>query len=231
MESKLLNKDEGTTSLTVEQFSLKSVLEKKQKLRVMTFLIFFNVIYIFSSFTLLISNTQSLDAINSYFYPFHVLDFVGSFAFAVVESASLILAGIVSVTEPRFILLGFNCGLTFIAATLFLLLPSYWEVTSHWIEFSAQVFLTSIDLIFIWIQFKDKTNPLYKYRFIEIGLVVVMLIFSITKLFIYGGILRIGNHDPEQTAHFLEFIGEIVNSLFALIFLMTIYSKAEKEAE
>lgn len=230
MESKLINQaTEETTRIMMNQIGFKEILEKKHKLRVMTFLIFFNVIYIFSSMTLLIANTQSLDAINTYFYPFHVLDFVGSFLFAVVESNALILAGIVTVAEPRFFLLCLNCGLTFIAAVLFLLLPAYWEVTSHWIEFSAQVFLTSIDLIFIWVQFKDETNPLYKYRFIEIGLVIVMLTSSITKLFIYGGVLRIGNHDPEQTAHFLEFIGEIINSLFALVFLITIYSKEEKE--
>lgn len=232
MESKLINQNtEEPSRIIVDQVSLKTILDKKYRLRVMTFLIFFNVIYIFSSCSLLIANTQSLDDINSYFYPFHVLDFVGSFAFAVVESNALILAGIVTITEPRFILLSLNCGLTFIAAALFLILPSHWEVTSHWIEFSAQVFLTSIDLIFIWVQFKDNTNPLYKYRFIEIGLVVVMLISSILKLFIYGGVLRIGNHDPEQTAHFLEFIGEIINSLFALVFLITIFSKEQKEMD
>ena len=202
--------------------------EIKSSQNFLVFLIFVSICYFFSTTSLLIANTQSLESIDSYMLPFHNLDFIGSFVFALIESLTLIYAEVIVFGEPRFFLVLINVGLTLVAAILFLIKSDYWEVTSHWIEFSAQVFLTSIDLIFIYHQFKDTNNPLYKYRYYEVALVFALLLSSIFKLLFYGNIIKTGI-DGEKLAHYLEFIGEQINVCFALIFLFVLYSQNEKK--
>lgn len=222
-------KIQHSQSLLVQEgfnYKLAEYKELKSRSFILTLLIFFTICYFFSSASLFIANTQSLESIDSYFHPFHNLDFIGSFIFAVVECISLISAEIIVFGEPRFFMVFINVGLTLIAAILFLIKAEYWEVTSHWIEFSAQVFLTSIDLVFISNQFKDKENVLYKFRYYEVGLILILLLSSVVKLFIYGGVIDF-HMDGEQLAHYLEFIGEMINSSFALLFLFTIYNELQ----
>lgn len=212
-------------NLNIELNKLKKMQKNKN---IIMFFIILSSVYFFSSSTLLIANTQNIKTIDVYFLPFHNLDFLGSLVFAIVEAMALIYAEIIVFGEPRFFLVFFNVGLTFVAAALFLIKADYWEITSHWIEFSAQVFLTSIDLVFITAQFKDNSNPLYKYRYFEIILVIILLISSIIKLFIYGNIIRIYDIDGEQMAHYLEFIGEMINTSFAVMFLLVYYNILNK---
>lgn len=218
-----------STNKTIELYKIRYD-ELKAKQNLLIFLVFVTIIYFFTTSSLLIANTRSLEDIESYFLPFHDLDFVGSFVFALVEALTLISAELIVFGEPRFFLVFLNVGLTLIAAVLFLIKPEYWEVPSHWIEFSAQIFLTSIDLVFIYTQFKDTKNPLYKYRYIEIILVIILLTSSIFKLLFYGNVISTGM-DGEQLAHYLEFTGEMVNTIFALTFILVLYGQNVKNIQ
>lgn len=221
--------DTGMVSLEVEmsfekEFEIVRYNELKSSSIIIIFLIIYTAIYFFSSMCLFIANTQGPEVIEGFEIAFHSLDFIGSFIFALVEGISLLMSNIVVVGELRFYLLVLNIGMTLTGSILFILSPAYWEITSHWIEFSAQVFLTLTDLIFISVQFKkNKESILYKYRYYELIFVVVLLVSSVFKLFVFGDAVNFGI-DPEQLAHFFEFSGEMANSMFALLFLTAYYS-------
>lgn len=222
------NSNENLTSFEVEEkydkeFEIVKYNELKSSSIIIIFLIIYTTIYFFSSMCLFIANTQGPEVIEKFEIAFHSLDFIGSFIFALVEGISLIMSNIVVVGELRFYLLVLNIGMTLTGSILFILSPEYWEITSHWIEFSAQVFLTLTDLIFISVQFKrNKDNILYKYRYYELIFVIMLLFCSIFKLFIFGNVFYFGI-DPEQLAHYFEFSGEMANSIFALLFLTAYY--------
>merc|ERR1712222_274790 len=144
---------------------------QREKLLISFFLIML-VLYFFSSLTLLIANTQSMVVIESkYNVPFHMLDFWGSFLFTLTECAILVNAGMISITSFRFLIVSFNIGMTFNAAVLFSMNTEYWEIPCHWIEFSAQICIAIADLLFVFHQFKNTENILYKYRYYEASMI------------------------------------------------------------
>lgn len=222
------NLNDNITNLEIEisydmNFEIIKYNEYKSSSIIIIFLIIYTTVYFFSSMCLFIANTQGPEVIEHFEIAFHTLDFIGSFIFALVEGISLIMSNIVAVGELRFYLLVLNIGMTLTGSILFILSPEYWEITSHWIEFSAQVFLTLTDLIFISVQFKkNKDSILYKYRYFELIFIIILLFCSIFKLFIFGNIINFGI-DPEQLAHYFEFSGEMANSLFAILFLTAYY--------
>jgi hypothetical protein len=202
--------------------------EFKFKKLILSLMLFYIIINFFCCSTLLIANFQSPEVIEKYYdLPFHLLDFWGSFGFALIESAILVLADMVIIGSYRYFIITFNIGATLIAAILFSFNPEFWEVPCHWIEYSAQIFITLSDVLFIFHQFKKTENILYKYRYYELGFVLFFSLAAVIKLLVYGNVIYLGL-DPEKASHFFEFIGEMFNSVFAFVFTMLIYNECQE---
>ncbi len=197
----------------------------KRKKFSLSIMLFYIIIYFFCCLALLIANCQDPDIIElKYNVPFHMLDFWGSFGFALIEAAILVIADMVTIGSMRYFIVAVNIGTTLIAAILFSFNPEFWEVPCHWIEFSAQIFITLSDILFIFHQFKKTENVLYKYRYYELGLVLFFACSAVTKLLVYGDVISLGI-DGEQAAHFFEYCGEMVNALFAFVFTFVMYKE------
>jgi len=223
-----------------QNYYLKTLFEKlimkkdeystyKRKKLSLSLMLFFIIIYFFCCCTLLIANCQAPEIIDSkYNVPFHMLDFWGSFGFALIEAAILVTAAMVEIGSLRHFIVSVNIGTTLIAAVLFSFNPEFWEINCHWIEFSAQIFITLSDILFIFHQFKKaEYNILYKYRYYELGLVLFFAMAAVIKLLVFGGVINLGI-DPEQAAHFFEYCGEMVNAIFAFVFTLVMYKECNQ---
>lgn len=226
-----------------QNFYLKRLFEKtivkkdqysnyKRKKLMLSLMLFYIIIYFFCCLTLLIANCQPPEIIDSkYNVPFHMLDFWGSFGFALIEAAILVTADMVEIGSFRYFIVAINIGTTLIAAVLFSFNPEFWEIPCHWIEFSAQIFITLSDILFIFHQFKKaENNILYKFRFWELGLVLFFALGAVMKLLIFGEVIRMGI-DAEQAAHFFEYSGEMVNTIFAFVFTLVMYKECKENLE
>lgn len=65
-----------------------------------------------------------------------MLDFWGAFVFALCEGLVLLMTGIVQLKDFKIYLIIVNIGGTLIALILFTFDPDFFEVISHWIEYS-----------------------------------------------------------------------------------------------
>ncbi len=80
-----------------------------------------------------------------------MLDFYGAFFFALVEGCVLILTRIVTIDNIfKLLLISINIGGTLVALILTVFNAEFFEQTSHWIEYTVQLFLTLTDFIFIF---------------------------------------------------------------------------------
>jgi hypothetical protein len=193
-----------------------------------SFMLFFLVIYFFNCLTLFILNCQPMEIISEkYEIPFHMLDFWGSFIFTLIEGCILVNANIVTIESIRFPFIAFNIGMTLLAAVLYSVNPEYWEVPAHWIEYFAQICIVLSDLSFIFHQFKNTENILYKYRYFESVLICFLVIFNFLKLLLYGEVISWG-FPGEQSAHFIEFLGEMINAAFAFLFTIVYYKDCDQ---
>lgn len=228
--------------IVINKSELKNLFEKtimkkdeynnlKRKKISLSFMLFYIIIYFFCCCTLLIANCQSPEIIDAkYNVPFHMLDFWGSFGFTLIEASILVIADMVEIGSVRYFIVAINIGTTLIAAVLFSFNPAFWEITCHWIEFSAQIFITLSDVLFIFHQFKKAENILYKYRYYELALVLVFAVAAILKLLVFGSLIKLGI-DAEQAAHFFEYCGEMVNAIFAFVFTLVMYKECENNIQ
>ena len=135
--------------------------------------------------------------------------------FALIEGLVLLLTGaITNIFGLTLVIV--NAGGTLTALILFLLNAEFFEVTSHWIEYSTQLFITITDFIFIF-GTKDKTSALYKYRYYEFVLISISLCLNGIKLLVYGDVIET-QMGGERAAHFFEYTGEMFNDIFAFMF-------------
>jgi len=193
-----------------------------------SFMLFFLVLYFFSSLTLLIANCQPMEIIDTkYNVPFHMIDFWGSFLFTLVEACILVNANMLTIGSLRFLIVAFNIGMTLVAAVLFSMNPEFWEIPCHWIEFSAQICIAFSDLIFIFHQFKKTDSMLYRYRNCEAAMILFLVLGNCFKLLIFGGVIKVGM-DGEQAANFIEYIAEMINSVFAFLFTIVSYRECDE---
>lgn len=153
---------------------------------------------------------------------FHQLAFWGLFVFTILEAFLLFTSETIqfdsnSMSQPLVML--FNVLTTFAAAILFTIHPTTFEVPSHYLEFSIQIVITLVNFIFIWNNIRSKTNRtiLYRYRYLEATVAVLLVCLAIFQLLLYSGLLKTKT-DGERAAHFCEFVNEIFNGLFALFF-------------
>ncbi|CAD8094181.1 unnamed protein product [Paramecium sonneborni] len=200
---------------------------QKFKQNILIFFILVIVINFFCNLALLVANCHPQEVIeDNYYLPFHMLDFYGSFFFALSEGCVLILTGIVTIDSIKIYLIILNVGGTLVALILFTFDPEFFEVTSHWIEYSVQLLLTLTDFLFIFQQ--DKQSLMYKYRFYESCIIILAFIMSFLKLLIYGGVIPT-NDQNERMAHFLEYSGEMINDCFAIFFIIIQLNKETQD--
>lgn len=223
--------DNLTLTNTLESIMIKNDQFKKiqsEKLFI-SIMLFFLVLYFFSSLTLLIANCQPMEIIDTkYNVPFHMIDFWGSFIFTLVEASILINTNMLTIGSLRFLMIAFNIGMTLLAAVLFSMNTEFWEIPCHWIEFFAQIFITFSDMIFIFHQFKNTDNILYKYRYIEAGMISILVIGNCFKLLIFGDVIYVGMNG-EQAAHFIEYIAEMCNTVIAFLFTIVTYRECDEK--
>jgi len=204
--------------------------------------IFLLLIYIGMNFGLLSVNFQPQAFIEAHYYlPFHLVAFWGVFSFTLIEAFLLVSAGIVSIRNifQSTIVLG-NVISSLLTAILFSMYPTFYEVPAHYIEYSIQIFVTGVNIIFVtdYIR-KAYKNPeglfkryplLNKLRWIELIVSGPVLLLSVLQLFIYSGLIPV-TIEAERAGHFCEFVNEIVNGFFALIYTVTLYWGLESKLE
>ena len=120
-----------------------------------------------------------------------------------------------------------NVGGTLVALILFLFDGEIWETPAHWIEYSIQLFVTLTSFVFIFGN-KDKTSVLYRYRYLEAGLVCISLAIASLKLFVYGEVIEF-EMGGERAAHYFEYSGELFNDIFAIMFTYIRYQQAQQQ--
>lgn len=196
--------------------------------------VFALILYIGLNLSLFIANFQEQDFIEENYYKiFHFTSFWGLFAFTLVEALVLITTGLVSWKNrllSGFIL--FNVLMTFATALLLTFNISFFEVTAHYMEYSVQVTISAVNLIFLntYVQSSSSTSVVYKFRNVEAVVLWLVLVFSIFQLSLFAGYPtpKIGS---ERAAHFAEYTTEMFNGSFTLLFAALSYSDVAVQLE
>lgn len=192
--------------------------------------IFLLLIYISMNFALLGLNFQSQNFIETnYYLPFHLLSFWGVFFFTLLEAFILISADIVSssnILQSGLVL--FNIFTTLATAIIFSMYPKFYEVTAHYLEYSAQVLISTVNILFAVNFMRQREGSFQKIlclnriRWIELIISIPIVWLSCLQLLIYSTFLPV-SIEPERAAHFCEFTNEIINAVFALTYSISIY--------
>ena len=118
-------------------------------------------------------------------------------------------------------------GGTLIALILFLFNGEFWETPAHWIEYAVQLLVTLTGFAFIFGN-QDKTSVLYKFRYLEVGLVAISFVMAVLKLTVYGEVIEL-EVGEERGAHYFEYTGEMFNDVFALVFTVIRYQSIQNQ--
>jgi len=202
---------------------------KANRLLVYIFLI---LMYIALNAALLGANCQEQSFIEeNYYYPFHMADFWGLFGFTLLEALLLIATEIVLVENIlQTGIMFLNVVITFVLSFIFTLYPHFYEVTAHYLAYSTQILITSVNLIFLSSYLKNAKagDVVSRLRQLEFFVVFMMVLFSMFQLILYGGLVPVAM-GPERAAHFCEFTNEIVNGIFALMYAILIYNDVRQQ--
>ena len=183
---------------------------------------FLSLLYIGLNLALLIANFHPQDFIEAnYYLPFHLAGFWGVFLFSMLEAIILISTDIISwsnISQAMLILV--NVMVSFSTAVLFSMDPKTFEVVCHYMEYSVQILISGVNVIFVMSYFRhpDPKDVGFKLRHVEIILAILVLKLSIVTLVIYSGVFTSISMGPERAAHFCEFTNEICNGLFTLAY-------------
>jgi hypothetical protein len=196
--------------------------------------VFLLLLYIGMNFALLGLNFMSQDFIEqNYYLPFHMLSFWGVFLFTLLEAFILISADIVNMSNYlQAGLVLFNILTTLTTAIIFSMFPHHFEVPAHYMEYSAQIFVSCVNIIFTLNFIRQKGGAFKKlkwlnnFRWLELIIALPIVMLSCLQIFIYAGILPI-TIEPERGAHFCEFS----NALFALTYSVFIYHDLGKRMQ
>ena len=128
--------------------------------------------------------------------------------------------GCFSFDDVTIILVSFNLVTSAIATVLFTICPSVFEVPSHLIEYTSQITVTLVDYIFVL----RGTSSSRSSQYWQLVLATVLLSMALLKFFLYSGCIptAVGG---ERSSHYVEFIGEMVNSLWSFSFALQQYRK------
>jgi hypothetical protein len=201
--------------------------------------VFLIMVYIGLFVALLAANFKSQEFIeDNYYLAFHLSSFWGVAVFTVLEAFILVAADAIIFTWEKWwyfvgaLLILINVVASFTAALLFSLDPEVYEVESHYIEYSTQILISSINFVFIfsYLGTKSQTSVFYRYRYLEMLIAFLVLVLSIIQLFIYSGVLKTPM-EAERAAHFVEFANEIFNGLFALLYAVATYLDIKEKVD
>lgn len=180
-----------------------------------------------------------------YFLPFHMYEFWGGVYFALVEGYVLLVADEESfrAMDPgrqsaMVHLLSVNIITSVVAASLFTLIAEIFEVPSHYIEYASQVTVTLLDAFFMTMPTRMGgtlgTGSDGRRQYKRVGIFpkqvqtvvfVVLVLMDFAKFFLYAEIIHvdIGN---ERSSHYVEFVVEILNSLWAFWYIKAVYMQS-----
>jgi len=184
-------------------------------------------------------NFRDQDFIESnYYLPFHLLEFWAVFAFTLIEAFVLVSTGTLDINGPwthilQIGLAWFDILFTLIIAIIFSMDPQEYEIPAHFMEYSAQVFITLINFIFLINYLRNKTyqgTVFWRFRYFEILLAVFTFFLSIFQFFIYTEVIPTAP-GGERSTHFFEFITESINALFVLWFSAVTYRQMNRQLE
>jgi hypothetical protein len=214
----------------------KTMGENQTKMLLYTFAI---LVYLAINLALFGLNFRDQDFIEeNYYYPFHLLEFWAVFFFTLIEAFVLVSTGTLNINGPWSHVLQIGLALfdilfTLIIAIIFSMDPHEYEVPAHFMEYSAQIFITVVNFFFVVNYLRNNKNQdsvFYRFRHVEVGLTVITFLLSILQLLIYTEVIET---DPggERSAHFVEFITESLNALTVLWFSAVTYKQMNEETE
>lgn len=190
------------------------------------------LVYFGVACTLFGANFLSQDFIEANFYlAFHYAEFWSAFLFTLLEAFILVESGIFGVSSWMELamlgVVGLNIVSSFVAALLFTFSPETFERPSHYVEYASQITVTLANFIFIARSPSRKKLKSTKYRVwlaVQIAFASVLFVASIIKVLVFTSVIETAI-EPERAAHFFEFTGEMVNSLWAFFFALTLFKK------
>ena len=183
-------------------------------------------------------------------YTYHLIEFWGTFGFALVECASLVISTPKSLLQIYYnpimlkLLLFFNIVATLVPALLVTLNLEEFEILSHEVEYLNELTMTFVDLVLAYSLFggddridRKKTTPLSeedeKQNNFRNKVIAACISGSVAliQLGVYNGMGKTEDGDMvgEVPAHYLEFVFEIVSSIIAFWFCMDNKFVATKE--
>lgn len=198
--------------------------------------IFATLTYLGINLALFGLNFRDQDFIEEFYYlPFHLLEFWAVFVFTLIEGFVLVSTGTLQVNGPlgqrlQIGLAGFDILFTLIIAIIFTMYPEEYEVPTHWMEYSAQLFITLVNFVFVlnFSRMKQYQSGLvYKFRHVQTAVASLAFILSVLQFFVYSGIIPTPP-GPERTAHFFEFITESLNAVVVLWFSVLAYLQMDR---
>ena len=117
---------------------------------------------------------------------------------------------------------------------LLLLLPLPEEVANFFLLsfyvllyffYLVKILITAVNFIFIvrFLKEADKSNVIYRYRYIEVTVACLVFLLSIVQICIFAGVIPT-TMERERAAHFCEFTTEIFNGMFAFLYAVVVYN-------
>jgi len=196
--------------------------------------VFLVLLYIGLNVALLGANFQSQELIEEEYYSsFHMAAFWGVFGFTLLEAFILIATDIITwANRCQTLVILFNVMAAFATAMLFSFDPHLYEVPAHYMEYSIQILISWVNIIFLrsYMIRAANTGPnsMYRCGSVEMAVALAVLGLAMFTLIVYTGVIPT-DMGPERAAHFCEFINEIFNGLFALAYATFCYKDANKQ--
>ena len=196
--------------------------------------IFLLLLYIGLNVALLGANFQDQKFIeDNYLGPFHLADFWGLFSFTALEALILIATDFVSWDNRlQSALVLFNVMMAFAAALLFSFDMELFEVPGHYMEYSIQVLISGVNVFFLntYVRAASNSSMVYRLRHVEFVVLILVWGLSLFQLSLYAGFPKV-SMGAERAAHFCEFINEIFNGLFALVYAVLSYTDVRQQLQ
>lgn len=208
------------------------------KERLNWFLLYIMAILLFVGLNgaLLVANFRDQQEIEeNYGLLFHLFSFWGVFIFTLVEATLLIGTGVVSRTNKfqSAMILGDVC-FSFLSAILFTLDPEIFEIPAHYVEYLIQIPISCVNLIFVnnyaSSSRPDNNSSGQARSFLEKGVSLLPVLSSVLQLLFYTEAIHT-EMGPERSAHFCEFVNEILNGAFAFSYAIVNYNQWNQELD
>lgn len=171
---------------------------------------------------MLVINSSDTDFIETVLLPFHLIEFWAVFFFTLLDLAIIYSKGMSSGNTFKDVIFAIisilNIVLTFIPAMMVSIALEHFEDQAHWIEYSAQIPIICVDLIFFSKPKKGEDH--YAQKLFRFLFVIFLLIGSIVQLILFS---HVADYNKEVYAHYCEFTLEGLNACVALYFCILVF--------